>query len=324
MPSRGDLESVVSWTGSPAATTGPPNLWTDSPVIARLRGRRATPDGAAALARLAASPTWELIPLKNARDQAAHIPAGATISVTSSPAKGQMATIDLSIELEQRGFRAVPHLSARLIRDKAELVTILDRMADRGIDRAFVIGGDPTEPGEFEDALALLRTMADAGRLPAEVGIGCYPQGHPLIADDVLLRALRDKAPFASYMTTQMCFDPKAIERFIAERRAEGIALPVKLGVPGVAEIPKLVSISARIGVRDASKFIMKNTRFVAALLRSGGIYRATGLLENLAPTLADPAANVIDLHLYTFNNVGPTEAWRQELLARFGGDGAR
>jgi methylenetetrahydrofolate reductase (NADPH) len=292
-------------------------------VITETRGRHAHPEAAAALARLAASPTWELIPLENAREQAALLPPGATVSVTASPAKGMTATIDLAIELERAGFRAVPHLSARMVRDKAELRSILDRMADGGIDRAFVVGGDPTEPGEFDDALALLRTMAEMGRLPAEIGIGCYPQGHPLIADDALLRALREKAPFAAYMTTQMCFDPKAIERFIAERRAEGLSLPVKLGVPGVAEIPKLISISARIGVRDASKFILKNTRFVAALLRSGGTYRATGLLENLAPMLADPAANVIDLHLYTFNNVGPTEAWRRELLDGLGG-GAR
>ncbi|HSL97851.1 MAG TPA: methylenetetrahydrofolate reductase [Candidatus Deferrimicrobiaceae bacterium] len=269
-----------------------------------------------ALARLLAAPTWELIPLKNALDQASHLPPGATVSVTASPAKGMAATVDLAVELERDGFRAVPHLAARLIRDTRELHSILDRMADRGIDRAFVIGGDPTEPGEFGDALALLRAMADMGRLPAEIGIGCYPQGHPLIADDALLQALRDKAPFASYMTTQMCFDPKALERFLAERRAEGIALPVKLGVPGVAEIPKLLSISARIGVRDARRFVLKNTRFVAALLRSGGVYRATGLLEDLAPVLASPAMNVVDLHLYTFNNVEPTEAWRRDLLS--------
>lgn len=294
-----------------AATNGGPGL------LARLRRSRALQgEGRIALARLVAEPTFELIPLKNVRDQAAKLPRGATVSVTASPAKGMDATVELAIELERDGLRAVPHLSARLIRDTAELHSILDRLADRGINRAFIIGGDPTEPGEFDDALALLRTMADMGRLPAEIGIGCYPQGHPLIADDVLLRALRDKAPFASYMTTQMCFDPLAIARFIAERRAEGLELPVKLGVPGVAEIPKLLTISARIGVRDAGKFVLKNTRFVAALLRSGGTYRPTGLLHDLAPVLADPAANVIDLHLYTFNNVGPTEAWRLELLA--------
>lgn len=275
-------------------------------------------------ARLLADPTWELIPLRSALEQATHLPPGATVSVTASPAKGMDATVELAVELERQGLRAVPHLAARLIRDAAELHSILDRLADRGIDRAFVIGGDPTEPGEFSDALGLLRTMADMGRLPAEIGIGCYPQGHPLIADDALLQALRDKASFASYMTTQMCFDPEAIARFLAERRDEGITLPVKLGVPGVAEIPKLLSISARIGVRDARRFVAKNTRFVAALIRSGGIYRATALLDDLADVLADPVANVVDLHLYTFNNVGPTEAWRRELHDRLAGDGDR
>ena len=39
-------------------------------------------------ARLLADPTWELIPLKNARDQAASLPGRSTVSVTASPAKG--------------------------------------------------------------------------------------------------------------------------------------------------------------------------------------------------------------------------------------------
>ena len=38
-------------------------------------------------------PTFELIPLKNSMDQAALLPAGATVSVTASPAKGIEATI---------------------------------------------------------------------------------------------------------------------------------------------------------------------------------------------------------------------------------------
>ena len=112
-------------------------------------------------------------------------------------------------------------------------------------------------------------------------------------------------------MTTQLCFDPKAIGAFIAARRAEGNTLPVKIGLPGVAEIPKLISISARIGVKDASKFILKNARFVGALLRSGGIYRPTSLVEKLAPLIADPAANVLGFHVYTFNNVPATVEWR-------------
>jgi methylenetetrahydrofolate reductase (NADPH) len=267
-----------------------------------------------ALARVLADPTFELIPLKNALEQASHIPAGRTVSITASPSHTIDATVELAIELERAGLRAIPHLSAHMIRDRAHLATILDRLADAGIDRAFVVGGDTDEPGEFLDGLSLLRAMADLDKLPEELGCPCYPQGHPDIPDDALLQALRDKAPFVHYMTTQLCFDPKATASFIAASRAEGITLPVKLGIPGAAEIPKLLSISARIGVKDASKFVLKNYRFVGQLLRAGGIYRPGALLRKLAPLIADPAAKVLGLHVYTFNNVAATEVWRDEL----------
>lgn len=265
----------------------------------------------AALDRALAGPTFEIIPLKNVREQAAALPRAATVSITASPGKGIEATVDLSIELERAGLHVIPHLSARMIRDRAHLSELLTRLADQGIDRAFVVGGDADEPGEFMDALSLIRAMADLGKLPSEIGIGCYPQGHPDIPDEALLQALHDKSPFAAYMATQLCFDPKATVAFIAARRAEGITLPVKLGIPGVAEIPKLLSISARIGVKDASKFILKNARFVGELIRSGGIYRPTHLVEQLAPLIADPAANVLGFHVYTFNNVPATIEWR-------------
>jgi methylenetetrahydrofolate reductase (NADPH) len=269
-----------------------------------------------ALARVLADPTFELIPLKNALEQSAAIPRGRTVSVTASPGKTIEATVEVAAELEALGLRAIPHIAARMIRDRAHLAGLLDRLDEAGIDRAFVVGGDSEEPGEFPDGLSLLRAMADLGRLPRELGCPCYPQGHPDIPDEALTQALLDKAEFVQYMTTQLCFDPKAIGSFIAAQRAQGIELPVKLGVPGAAEIPKLLSISARIGVKGASRFVLKNARFVGALLRSGGIYRPNQLLHQLAPLITDPAANVLGLHVYTFNNVAATEEWRAEAEA--------
>jgi len=285
-------------------------------VVSLRRSRGLDPAGKAALAGVLAAPTWELIPLKNADDQAGFLPPGATVSVTSSPAKGMMATAALSLRLHERGFRVVPHLSARLTRDRAELLEFLAPLRDAGIDRLFVVGGDPEEPGAYPDALSILREMADLGVLPSEVGIGCYPQGHAFIPDEKLATALAAKAEFASYMTTQLCFDPVAIRDWIAARRAEGNTLPIKLGIPGVAQIPKLIEISARIGVRDAAKFVMKNTAFVGQLITSGGVYKPTGFLEGVAGVIADPAARILDLHVYTFNQVENTERWRAEYVA--------
>jgi methylenetetrahydrofolate reductase (NADPH) len=285
-------------------------------VLFRRRSSLAPP-AREALARILRAPTFELVPLKNSMAQAAYLPAGATVSVTASPAKGIEATVSLCQELQAAGFRAVPHLSARMVRDRSHLVDLIAWLEGAGVDRAFVVGGDAKEPGDYPDGLSLLREMAEIGHPLAEIGIPCYPQGHAFIADGPLLEALREKAAYASYMTTQLCFDPGAIASWIAARRAEGLLLPVHVGVPGVAEPHRLLAISARIGVADTHRFLTKNVRFVARLLRSGGFYRPDGLLEGLAPHLADPQAAIVDLHMYTFNAVDATERWRRDYLAK-------
>ena len=234
------------------------------------------PPAREALARLLRAPTFELIPLKTSMDQAAFLPAGATVSVTASPAKGIEATVALCEQLQAAGFRAVPHLSARMVRDRAHLVDLIAWLEGAGVDRAFVVGGDAKEPGAYVDGLSLLREMAEIGHPLSEIGIPAYPQGHAFISDGPILEALHAKAAFASYMTTQLCFDPGAIATWIAARRAEGLRLPVHVGVPGVAEPQKLLAISARIGVADTHRFLVKNVRFVTKLVRSGGISTCT------------------------------------------------
>ena len=268
-----------------------------------------------ALADLLRSPTFELIPLKSAMDQAAHLPPGSTVSVTASPTKGLEATVDLASRLQLAGFAVTPHLSARMVRDRAHLLDLVAALDDAGVDRAFVVGGDEKEPGAYADGLALLRGLAEIGHPFRHVGIPAYPQGHAFIPDGPLLDALRAKAEFAQYMTTQLCFDPDAISTWLSARRAEGLTLPVHVGVPGVAEPQKLLALAARIGVADTHRFLAKNVRFVARLVRSGGFYRPDALLEGIAPTIADPSANISGFHLYLFNAVEVTETWRRAKL---------
>jgi methylenetetrahydrofolate reductase (NADH) len=268
-----------------------------------------------ALAGVLISPTFELIPLKKAMTQAVLLPAGADVSVTASPSHTIEATVDLCAQLQAAGFQAAPHLSARMIRDRAHLRDVTARLAGAGVTRAFIVGGDAKEYGDFPDGLSLLREIAEIGHRFSEIGIPCYPQGHSFIPDQPLLEALHAKAPFASYMTTQLCFDPAAIASWLTARRAEGIGLAVHIGLPGVAEPQRLLAISARIGVADTHRFLAKNSRFVARLIRSGGFYRPDGLLEGLAPTIASGEAGISGLHIYTFNAVDATERWRRRYI---------
>jgi len=275
--------------------------------------------GTEALARVLSAPTFELLPLKAAIHHTTFLPPGARVSVTASPAKGIEATLALCEHLQADGFRAVPHLSARMVRDRAHLTDIVARLKAAGVDSAFVVGGDAKSHGEYPDGLSLLRGMSEIGDRIGEIGIPCYPQGHEFIPDHPLLEALREKAAYATYMTTQLCFDPVAIVSWLAARRSEGLSLPAHIGVPGVMEPHRLLAISARIGVADTQRFLSKNVRLVARLVRSAGFFRPDALLEGLAPHVADPDMRISDLHVYTFNAVEVTEGWRRRYLASLG-----
>jgi methylenetetrahydrofolate reductase (NADPH) len=289
--------------------------------MAGLLSRRRGLDEASrdALRGVLADPIFELLPLKNLADQVTHLPPGARVSVTASPAKGIDATVDWAARLQADGFRAIPHLSARMIASRAVLAGLMARARDAGLTQAFVVGGDADEPGAYLDGLSLLRAMTELGHPFTSIGCPAYPQGHPDIPDAALAQALRDKAPFVDHVTTQMDFDAGAIAGWVRARRAEGFEPDVVVGVPGVADPQKLLSIAARIGVKDAKRFLVKNLRFVAGLARSGGFYKPTAFVEALAPLVADPAARVTGLHLYTFNAVEATEGWRKEMLATLG-----
>jgi len=281
-----------------------------------LSRRRGLDDAArAALRGVLADPIFELLPLKSLADQVPHLPVGARVSVTASPAKGIDATLDWAARLQADGFRAIPHLSARMIRDRPMLAALLDRARAAGLTHAFVVGGDADEPGEYLDGLSLLVAMTELGHPFTTIGCPAYPQGHPDIPDAALAQALRDKAPYVAHVTTQMDFDTAAIARWVRARRTEGFEPDVVVGVPGVADPQKLLSIAARIGVKDAKRFLVKNLRFVTGLARSGGFYKPTRFVEELAPLLADPSARVSGFHLYTFNAVEATETWRQTTL---------
>jgi methylenetetrahydrofolate reductase (NADPH) len=291
-----------------------------SGLLARARSRGGLDEpGRAALRTVLADPIFELLPLKNIADQVPHLPPGARVSVTASPAKGIDATLDWAARLQADGFRAIPHLAARMIASRDVLAGLLARSRDAGLTHAFVVGGDADEPGEYLDGLSLLRAMTELGHPFTTIGCPAYPQGHPDIPDAALAQSLRDKARYVAHVTTQMDFDTAAIARWVRARRAERFEPDVVIGVPGVADPQKLLSIAARIGVKDAKRFLVKNLRFVTGLAKSGGFYKPTGFVQDLASLLADPAARVTGIHLYTFNAVQATEAWRQSMLEKLG-----
>jgi len=272
-------------------------------------------DRSGALVEALAQPRFELIPMEGAIEWAAHLPEGAKVTITCAPTQGIESTLLFGAQLLERGFRVVPHIAARLVADRAHLEEIVRRLNDLKVREVFVIGGDARKPaGPFSGAFELLCAMADLGHDFERIGVGGYPEGHPIIDDETLRRALLDKRPFATYIVSQLCFDPGTILAWVADIRQRGIGLPVYVGLPGVVERKKLLQISLKIGVGDSARFLTKHTNLVTRFLKPGG-YSPDELVKELAPYVGDQDYNIAGFHIYTFNQVDTTEKWRRKTL---------
>ena len=261
--------------------------------------------------------TMEIIPLRNVGEQFAFLEPGQRVSVTASPTLGQDATIDVAAELAERSFEVVPHLSARLVRDDAHVEQIAARLWDARISRVFVVGGDGEAVGTLADGLGLLTALRSLEHRPTEIGVPGYPEGHPQISRTRLMTALLEKQAFADYITTQMCFDAAATIEWIDEIRAEGVTLPVHIGIPGAVSLGRLLSVSAKIGVGASLRFLSKHTGATSLVRR--GSYIPDGLLSELLRVVEDPSADIRGFHIYTFDQVDATERWRKSYMADLG-----
>ncbi|HET7478813.1 MAG TPA: hypothetical protein VFJ72_04780, partial [Rubrobacteraceae bacterium] len=117
-------------------------------------------------------PRFEVVPVEGALEQAALLPPRAEVSITCSPTLGIENTLALAEKLSDRGFRAVPHVSARLVTGEAHLEEILRRLDDSRLRDVFVVGGDVKEPaGPFASGLELLRAMSRLGHGIQRIGI---------------------------------------------------------------------------------------------------------------------------------------------------------
>jgi methylenetetrahydrofolate reductase (NADPH) len=259
------------------------------------------------LSRLLRGAIFEVIPMKNAAEKALGLPPASVVSVTASPAKGMIATVELSEHLASQGYEVIPHLSARLTKTQDELAFNVARLAAAGIDRAFIVGGDADEPGDFFDAAALIRGLAAIEHPFAQLGVTGYPEGHPFIPEAELMSAMIEKAPAAAYVATQMCFDVKAIGRWIERIRSAGVTLPVFVGIPGASEATKLMAIGARIGVGTSLRYLAKNRKSIGKLIRPG-TFTPDEIVQELASL--PPELGISGLHVFTFNQIEDTVAW--------------
>jgi methylenetetrahydrofolate reductase (NADPH) len=273
--------------------------------------------GLARVAPLLRAPRYEVFPGAGTEQAVLEwVPRELTVTVTASPARGLEPTLDLATSLAGHGYTAVPHVTARLVRDDAHLADIVARLTAAGISDIFVPGGDADPPaGRFHSALELLEQLAEMGRPFTRVGITGYPETHPKIDDDITIQSMWDKRRHAAYLVSNLCFDPATLRRWITRVRARGVTLPLLVGLAGPVDRARLLRMAAVAGVSESARFLAGHTEWFLRLGVPGG-YSPQRLLDRVSGTLTDPAAAVEGLHIFTFNQLRQTEKWRRQMLA--------
>ncbi|MDH4277703.1 MAG: methylenetetrahydrofolate reductase [Acidimicrobiia bacterium] len=268
---------------------------------------------------LIANLTFEVVPLSSLDAAIEALPPASKVSVTCSPVKGIAATMELTEQIRNLGHEAIPHIAARMVESKPHVTEIANWLRTEQIGRMFLVGGDADPPhGPYAAAVDFLADLLDAGPELHTVGVTSYPDGHVAIAGDALHRALIRKqqvlaeAGVRGYASTQMCFNPNRIVSWIEQERANGMDLPIHLGIPGVIDRAKLMTMGARLGIGASLGYLKKNRRAITKLVTMTH-YDPNDLLEPLSPHLT--RLDVEDLHCFTFNQVEATEAWRQTHL---------
>jgi methylenetetrahydrofolate reductase (NADPH) len=263
---------------------------------------------------------YEVLPFKGTEENVVKfVPKDMRLTVTASPPRGINATIALVEKLAGYGYTVAPHLSARMIAGDEELAAIVTRLRAAGVTSVFVVGGDAKDAaGEYENALDLLKALQRVGHTFTDIGIGGYPEGHAFISDEQLDAALLEKAPFATYIVTQICFDPKAIVTWAESIKSKGVNLPVRVGMPGAVSRQKLLRISLASGVGDSVAFLKKQQSMFWRFFVPGG-YSPNKLIQGLKRGIGDTNNNISDFHIFTFNELEQTDLWRRKMLQRFG-----
>ncbi len=258
-------------------------------------------------------------PDRKSLDEAADVMRpGSRVYIASLPSDTADRQVAAATHLSRIGLIPVPHIVARNIKDRAALEYLLARLAgEAGVDRALVLGGDrDRSAGDYDSALQLIETGLLQKYGLKRIAIGCYPEGHPRIADAVLDAALFKKLASAEsaglevIMISQLCFDAGAIIRFAERIRAEGVKARYRVGVAGPAKRSTLLKYALICGVGPSLR-ALKERQDLAQSLLVGETPEA--LLTEVAVALArNPALNIWGVHFFTFAALRKSIEWAE------------
>ncbi|MDA7601027.1 methylenetetrahydrofolate reductase [Gammaproteobacteria bacterium] len=227
--------------------------------------------------------------------------------------------------LNDEGFTVMPHIPARVIKNKAMLGDWLSMYQNEaGVDEALLIAGGSSKPiGDYDSSIKLIESglfdLAGFKRLH----IAGHPEGNKDIDPDGenknVSEALSWKQEFSKRtdaemaIATQFCFDANVVKKWMDDIKDDGIDIPIHIGIAGPAKLQTLLKFSIECGIGSSMKILTKRAKDITKILLP---YEPTQVLKELAEYKAkDPKFNIEQVHFFPFGGVKQTSDWVREVL---------
>jgi methylenetetrahydrofolate reductase (NADPH) len=228
-------------------------------------------------------------------------------------------THDLVVAINgDTSMTAMAHLTCAA-HTRTELVDIVARYREAGIDNILALGGDPPKdldlpPGELHYAVELVELIREVGDF--SVGVAAHPEPHPRSPNrESDRRHTAEKLRAADFAITQFFFDPAHYFDLVDSLRALGVDKPV---IAGIMPVTSLASIK-RMAEMQGSEFPQWLAEKLHAVGDDPAAVRAVGIAEATRLCAALLEGGAPGLHFYTLNRSTATREIYENLGLREG-----
>lgn len=240
---------------------------------------------------------------------------GTIVAVPFLPNESDKTRIRMAAALRNGGFVPMPHIAARRISTQANLEIFLDGLVSAAkIDRLLIIAGDcPSPEGPYQDSIAVIKSGILPGYGIRRVAISGYPEGNPKIPTSRLQGLMVEKvAALAEQgidveIATQFSFSAEPVLEWLAQIRAVGITAPVRLGIPGPANLKTLLRYAAMCGVAASASVL---ARYGLSLTQLMGNTGPDKLVSAFSTGYAPDRHGEVYAHYYPFGGLKNLLSW--------------
>ncbi|WP_298358287.1 methylenetetrahydrofolate reductase [uncultured Litoreibacter sp.] len=256
-------------------------------------------------------------------DFRALLPEGTRVYIAhieGTPIEDMVAT---AARLAKDGYNVMPHFPARIIKDKATLADWIARyQGEADVKQALLLAGGVSEPhGAFDSSMQLLDTGLFDKAGFERLHVAGHPEGNRDIDPDGSMKnvdealawkqAFNERTDAQMALATQFAFEAGPIIEWANSIKANGIDLPVHIGIAGPAKLQTLIKFAIACGVGPSLKVLQKRAMDVTKLLLP---YEPTEVLTELAAhKAANPDFNIESVHFFPLGGIKTNANWAIE-----------